>query len=144
MQHVVSQLISKKEELQGELNFYKVKVAQLEEVLHGINISIKTFDPDFDLNSVKTKRFTGNKHYFKRGEGHTMILDTLRKTDTPLTTNEITNIVMRKKNLDTEDKILVEKIQKSLLAILKKQEQNKTVKSLSKDNYQGFLWEIAA
>lgn len=32
MQHVVSQLISKKEELIGELNFHKSKIVQLEEV----------------------------------------------------------------------------------------------------------------
>jgi len=144
MQHVVSQLITKKEELQGELNFYRTKVAQLEEVLHGIDISIKAFDPDFDLNSVKSKRFTGNKHYFKRGESHTMILDTLRKADKPLKTSEITNILMKKKNLDTEDKTLVDKIQKSLLMVLKKQEQNKTIKAVKKDNYYGFSWEIVA
>ena len=43
MQHVVSQLITKKEELQGELNLYKTKVAQLEEILKGIDISILNF-----------------------------------------------------------------------------------------------------
>ncbi len=144
MQHVVSQLITKKEELQGELNFYKTKVAQLEEVLKGIDISIKAFAPDFDLSSVKTKRFTGDKHYFKRGESHIMILDALRKADKPLTTSEITNILMKKKNLDTEDKELVDKIQKSILNALKQQQKNHTIKAINKDNYYGFSWEIVA
>jgi|GEM_PF-2143725 len=44
MQHVVSQLISKKEELLGELKFYKSKIQQLEEVVKSIDISIKVFD----------------------------------------------------------------------------------------------------
>ncbi len=51
-----------------------------------------------------------------------MILDALRKADKPLKTSEITNILMKKKNLDTENKTLVDKIQKSLLMALKKQE----------------------
>jgi hypothetical protein len=55
MQHVVSQLISKKEELSGELKFYKTKVQQLEEIINGIDTSIKVFSPDFDIYTATNK-----------------------------------------------------------------------------------------
>ncbi|MCK9472078.1 MAG: hypothetical protein M0Q88_10045 [Bacilli bacterium] len=140
MQHVVSQLITKKEELSGELNFYKTKISQLEEVLNGIDISIKVFDPDFKLCSVKAKRFTGNTHYFKRGESHVLVLDTLRKSQKPMKTHEIVIELMKKKELDYQDLTLVEKVKKTLLTTLKKQEKNNLIKVVDSSN--GFTWAI--
>lgn len=119
MQHVVSQLITKKEELSGELNFYKTKISQLEEILSGIDISIKVFDPDFKLCSVKAKRFTGNTHYFKRGESHVLVLDTLRKSQKPMKTHEIAIELMKKKELDYQDLTLVEKVDLHSMSITK-------------------------
>ncbi|MCK9372473.1 MAG: hypothetical protein M0P91_04690 [Sulfuricurvum sp.] len=144
MQHVVSQLITKKEELLGELKFHKTKVQQLEEVINGIDISISVFDPEFDLKKIKPKRYTGNKHYFKHGESFTMILDTLRKAKAPLTTHEITIELMKKKKLDYENKELVSNIQRSLSGTLKKQADNKTIQKIGEDSYNGFQWVISA
>ena len=143
MQHVVSQLISKKEELSGELKFYKTKIQQLEEIINGIDTSIKVFSPDFDLKNIKAKRYTGNQHYFKRGESHVMILDTLRKAKVPMTTNEITLELMKKKQLDHEDQTLVRNIQKSLCGTLKKQAANKTIQVVGKDSLN-IQWAISA
>lgn len=143
MQHVVSQLITKKEELLGELNFHKTKVQQLEEVVKSIDISISVFDPEFDLKKIKPKRFTGNQHYFKRGEANVMVLDALRKAKAPLTTNEITVELMKKKKLDHEDQNLVRNIQKSLCGTLKKQANNKTIQAVGKDSLN-IQWAISA
>lgn len=140
MQHVVSQLITKKEELSGELNFYKTKISQLEEVLNGIDISIKVFDPDFKLCSIKAKRFTGNTHYFKRGESHVLVLDILRKSQKPMKTHEIVIELMKRKELDYQDLTLVEKVKKTLLTTLKKQEKNNLIKVVDSSN--GFTWAI--
>jgi predicted nuclease with TOPRIM domain len=52
MQHVVSQLITKKEELLGELKFHKSKVQQLEEFVKSIDVSISVLDPEFDLKTI--------------------------------------------------------------------------------------------
>lgn len=145
MQHVVSQLISKKEELFGELIYHKSKIKQLQEVLNGIDVSILAFDPEFDTSSIKPKRYTGRQqHYFARGESHRMILDTLRKADKPLSTSDITIELMKKKSLDYSDKKLVDNVQKSLLNTLKKQEKNNLIKAVDKDNYYGFFWVLAA
>lgn len=144
MQHVVSQLISKKEELSGELKFYKSKIQQLEEVIQSIDISIKVFDPDFDIKNIKAKRYTGNQHYFKHGESHVMILDTLRKAKEPMTTGDIAIELMRKKKLDYDDRALMDNVQKSLLNTLKKQAKNNLIHSIGKNNMNGFIWELVA
>lgn len=144
MQHVVSQLISKKEELSGELKFYKTKVQQLEEIINGIDTSIKVFSPDFDIKKIKAKRYTGNKHYFKRGESHVMILDTLRKAKEPMTTSDITIELMRKKKLDYENRALMDNVQKSLLNTLKKQVKSNLIQAVNKNSLTGFTWELVA
>jgi hypothetical protein len=136
MQHVVSQLITKKQELIGELNYHKAKVEQLQEVIGSIAVSIKAFDPDFDLSTVKPKRYTGKRQFFEHGESHRMTLDALRKAGKPLTTGEICRELMKRKKLDTTDKELVDSVQKSLLNTLKRQEDNQLIKSTSKENYK--------
>ena len=133
MQHVVSQLISKKEELIGELNFHKSKIVQLEEILKGMDISIKVFQPDFDLTNIKAKKYTGNTHYFKKGESFTMILDTLRKAQKPISSLNITIEIMKIKKLNYENVDLLNKIQRALLVTMKNLEKQNLIKSVGKD-----------
>ena len=133
MQHVVSQLISKKEELVGELNFHKSKIVQLEEILKGMDISIKVFQPDFDLANIKAKKYTGNTHYFKKGESFTMILDTLRKAQKAMSDLDITIEIMKIKKLDYQDMDLLNKIQRTLLITIKNLEKQNLIKSVGKD-----------
>jgi len=142
MQHVVSQLITKKEELTGELNYHKGKMKQLEDVISSLDTSIKVFDPRFDIKSIKSKRYSPNKQYFQRGESHTLVLDVLRKAKAAITTNEITIEVMKKKRLDYEDKNLITSISKSLQATLNTQVKNKLIQKTN--NGLSNCWEIVA
>lgn len=144
MQHVVSQLITKKQELTGELKYYKAKVEQLQQVVDSIDISIKAFDPDFDPSKIKPKRYSGKRHYFERGESHRMVLDALRRAGKPLTTGEICRELMKRKGLDTKDKELIDSVQKSLLNTLKRQEENDLLEVIEKDNVNGFTWQLCA
>ncbi len=56
MQHVVSQLVSKKEELQGELKYRKQRIKDLEEFIRSVDTSIALFDPEYNVKAIKTKR----------------------------------------------------------------------------------------
>ena len=142
MQHVVSQLITKKEELTGELNYHKGKMRQLEDIISGLNTSIKVFDPKFDLKSIKPIRYSPNKQYFKRGESHTLVLDALRNEGKAISTNNITIAVMKKKGLDYEDKDLVTAVSKSLQSNLNTQVKNKLIKKTNDGMFN--YWEIVA
>ena len=57
MQHVVSQLITKKEELRGELKYCKQRIKDLEELIRGVDTSIALFDPEYNVKAIKTKRY---------------------------------------------------------------------------------------
>lgn len=140
MEHVVSQLIKKRSEFEGQFIFYQKKLSELEKLINASDLLIKAFNPFFNIEEIQPKRFTGNKHYFKRGESHIMILDTLRKAQEPLRTSEITKELMRKKNLDIEDQTLIDNIQKTILCTLKRQEKSNLIQSVSKDNLNGFSW----
>ncbi len=142
MQHVVSQLITKRAELKGELHHHQKRIEQLEEIIYGIDLSIQAFDTTIEFDQIKAKRYSDRENYFKRGEANTMILDTLRKAQEPLTTTQITKELMKKKKLDPEDQKKVDSIQKSLLHTLKKHEKGKIVRIVSKDNINGFTWEL--
>ena len=142
MQHVVSQLRTKKSELQGELDFYVKKVEQLRTAVESVDISIKLFDPDFKLEDVKSKKFKTKSHYFKRGEAQRYILDYLRRTQSAKTTTEITKSLMQKKGLDYEDQELQSGVQKSILHSLRKLETAKAVRSISFEYGTGNTWEL--
>lgn len=144
MKHVVSQLITKRAELKGELIHHHKRIQQLEEIIYGIGLSIQAFDETITLDDIKAKRYSDREHYFKSGEAHVMILDTLRKAQKPMRTTDITIELMKKKNLDSDNQVLLANIQKSLLQTLKKQEKGKIIHSLGKDNINGFTWELVA
>ena len=144
MQHAVSQLITKKEELQGELKYCKQRIKDLEEFIKGVDTSITLFDPDYNLKSIKVKRYSPNEHHFKRGESHTMILDTLRRANEPLSTNEITLNIMSRKDFDIEDKKLITNIQKTLSKTISTQATNKLIRLTHSDSLNNKYWEIVA
>ncbi|MDA3945771.1 MAG: hypothetical protein PF439_03720 [Helicobacteraceae bacterium] len=144
MQHVVSQLITKKEELIGELKHYKEKVYKLEESVCAIYSSILLFDPKYNVRAIKAKRFTSKPNYFKTGESHTLVLDTLRRSKEPLSTNQITLQIMQVKIFDIKDKELVVNIQKTLSKTINNQERNKLIRRTHSDASRNIYWEILA
>ncbi|MBU1669243.1 hypothetical protein KKC13_12560 [bacterium] len=144
MQHVVSQLITKKEELQGELKYSKQRIKDLEEFIRGVDTSIALFDPEYNVKSIKTKRYSPKQQYFQKGESHTMILDTLRNSDKPLSTSEIAISILKLKDMDIEDKSLRINVQKTLSTTLKKQVSSNLIRETHTDSMNNKYWEIVA
>lgn len=144
MQHVVSQLVSKKEELTGELKYCKQRIKDLEEIIKGVDTSIVLFDPEYNVKSIKSKRYSPKQHYFKKGESHTLILDTLREANEPLSTSEITLAIMAEKDFDTEDQSLTTNIQKTLASTLSNQANNNLIRKTHTDKVNNNYWEIVA
>ena len=142
MQHVVSQLITKKQELLGEVEYFKEKVKQTEEILKSIDLSIKVFDPDFNLENVKAKNLYKKSHNFKHGEANRLILDLFRKDPNPKTTTDITKALMEIKDLNFENLELVESVQKSIIRTLHNQEKQKILKSAYTDLGNILTWRL--
>lgn len=144
MEHVVSQLITKRKELEGEYLFHKKKLATLEELLNATNLLIRAFNPLINLEDIKPKRYTGRKRYFKKGESHKMILDLFRNRQEPMTTTDITKELMRQKKLNYDEQELLDNVQKSVLHTLKNQQKNNLIQSIHKDSLNGFTWELCS
>jgi len=147
MEHALSQLIEKKKRIQGELKHHRERAEQLSELLYGVKIAIKAFDPNFDIKTIKAKRYTRTKNknqsYFKRGETHRLILDTLRVAKEPLTNLEIAIELMKKKNLDYTEKDLVKSVQQSIQYTLRTQERNEIIKKTYTAKSNSTYWILA-
>lgn len=75
----------------------------MEEIIKGVDSSITLFDPEYNVKAIKSKRYSPKQHYFKKGESNTLILDTLREANEPLSTSEITLAIITEKDFDTEN-----------------------------------------
>ena len=129
MDHVLSGLISKRTDIKSEIVFLKNKIQEMENIVECLDVSIKVFNPDFDLNSVKDKKYKQNSSYFKQGELHKLVLDILRKSKEPLITRDIVSEVMKIKGLDISDKKLFINIQQTLYSTLKRQKSANIISS---------------
>jgi hypothetical protein len=76
--HVLSALIGKRSELMGLIDVKRKELEQLNQGLLSIDGTIKLFDPDFNLLSVKSKRHYAVDDVFGRGELSRLALEMLR------------------------------------------------------------------
>lgn len=123
MQHVVSQLIEKRKELEGEAIFYQEKLETLTEQIRAIDTSIVIFDPEFNPKGLAFKRFSPHERYFRRGESMILVFDILRKSEKPLSTSELADKIVEVKNLDLNDKDLRNRIRETIRVTLHNQEK---------------------
>lgn len=118
MQHVVSQLLTKRQELAGEALYYQKKIDELNKQIIAIDTSIAIFDPEFSPKGLKLKRFSPKKRYFAHGEAMILIFDLLREAREPLATADIVKAIMMKKGLDIANKELYSGISGTIRARL--------------------------
>lgn len=86
---VLSGLISKYSELAGELDIMRQKVRATENDLVHISSTIKIFEPNYPLNTIKAKQNRRPIKGIRQGETKRLILDILREAEGPLSTSEI-------------------------------------------------------
>ncbi|MFC2429095.1 MAG: hypothetical protein ACFNTA_09115 [Campylobacter sp.] len=64
--HVISALVSKHSELQGNIKYYQDIVLKLKSELETIDRAIAIFDPSYKTTFIRAKRVT-NAPYFPHG-----------------------------------------------------------------------------
>lgn len=94
--HVISALVKKRAELRGDIIHYKQLIATLDKDLQTIDATIKIFDVDYDISSVKPIRKKKN-FFFNNGEAKVLVLETLKNSKIPISTDKITDILASKK-----------------------------------------------
>ena len=66
--HVVSGLLSKREEIAGQITTIQAEIGRLQGALTHLDNTIKLFSPQYDLRTIKGKRTYTKSKNFERGE----------------------------------------------------------------------------
>ena len=138
--HVISALVKKRAELRGDIIHYKQLIATLDKDLQTIDATIKIFEPDYKFGSEKIVNKHRNK-FFNNGEAKVLVLEVLKNSDIPLSTDKISDIIATNKNLSFENKTVKSNFQKSILLALNTCLSNNLVEKVSKDGLS-IVWKI--
>ena len=138
--HVISALVKKRAELRGDIIHYKQLIATLDKDLQTIDATIKIFDVDYDISSIKPVIKSRNR-FFNNGEAKVLVLEVLKNSKLPISTDKISEIIAVKRNLSFENKIDKSNFQKSILLALNTCLSNNLVEKVSK-NGLSIVWKI--
>ena len=138
--HVISALSTKRGEILGSIKHYKQIISSLDKDLTNIDATIKIFEPDYKFGSEKIV----NKHrnrFFNNGEAKVLVLEVLKNSNLPISTDKIADIIATNKNLSFENKTDKSNFQKSILLALNTCLSNDIVEKVSKDGLS-IVWKI--
>jgi hypothetical protein len=114
--HVVSGLKAKRAEIAGHIRELEKEVKVWRARQAHVDASIKLFDPDFKLETIKPRRKRHPAHYFRHGEQGRLILDTLREHP-GITATEIATRLLTLKSIPTDPDTVTEAKDRALLAL---------------------------
>jgi hypothetical protein len=139
--HVVSGLLSKREEIAGQISTIQAEIGRLQGALTYLDNTIKLFSPQYDLRTIKGKRTYTKSKNFERGEAQRMTLDVLREFKKPLCSREIVDELLERKSIEPTSTAIVN-LQKNILTILHSLEKRNIITQV--DSAGGALkWKIA-
>lgn len=138
--HVVSGLVAKKSELAGLIQHYQAEISRISFDLKHLDATIKLFDPDFDLRTVKSKEYRERNQYFKPGECLRLALDVLREAGQPMNSQDIGLSVIGAKGFENMPDAC-KQAQKSVFAALANLEAKGLVSRIEKDGLLVY-WQL--
>ena len=138
--HIIFELVKKIAELRGDIIHYKQLIATLDKDLQTIDATIKIFDVDYDISSIKPVIKSRNR-FFNNGEAKVLVLEVLKSNKLPLSTDKISEIIATNRNLAFENKTDKSNFQKSILLALNTCLSNNLVEKVSKDGLS-IVWKI--
>ena len=97
--HIISALILKRSEIQGQIKFYKESIQTLKVKLENISKTIKIFEPNYDLRAITPKAH--RIKLFKNGELKQLVVECL-KTNPYVSISSITEYVVSIKSIESE------------------------------------------
>ena len=138
--HVISALSTKRGEILGSIKHYKQIISSLDKDLTNIDATIKIFEPDYKFGSEKIVNKHRNK-FFNNGEAKVLVLEVLKNSQMPISTDKISEIIATNRNLSFENKTVKSNFQKSILLALNTCLSNNLVEKVSKDGLS-IVWKI--
>lgn len=104
--HVISALVRKRAELAGDIETGQAAVQRMIRELEGLDATIRLFDPDYRVETIRPKAFRPPEDWSKRGEMTRIILDILRQAAEPLTSRDIATQLVAERALEPTEKLM--------------------------------------
>jgi hypothetical protein len=127
--HVITALAKRRAQLAGEIESTQVKLHQMILDLEHLDRTLLTFDPSYEIASIKPKAFRPPADWSKRGEMTRLILGILRKATEPLTSRDIGLQLIIERALDKDDARLLRLMTKRIGVALRGQRDKGVVRS---------------
>lgn len=134
-QHVIAGLVRKRAELSGEIEAIRQMSADLE----NLDVTLRMFDPAYEIESMRPKAFRPPEDWAKRDE--MTPIGILRQAAGPLTTRDIALQLIVERALDKNDQRLLRLTTKRVGVALWAQRTNGTVRC-EQGPGQFNVWEI--
>ena len=139
--HVISALSTKRGEILGSIKHYKQLILSLDKDLQNIDATIKIFEPDYKFGSEKVVNKHTRNRFFNTGEAKVLVLEVLKNSKLPISTDKISDIVATMRNVSFENKTDKSNFQKSILLALTTCLSNNLIEKVSKDGLS-IVWKI--
>jgi hypothetical protein len=138
-EHVLSGLIAKRKEIAGRIEYLQIEIRQLVVALDHVDASIRLFDPDVDLEDVKSR--LPPRHMAFKGEVSRILLNTLRKAPKAMPVSELALVVLSERGLSADDKPFLIVLKRRVDACLRSLRKKGLVRS-QRPIGSLHLWEI--
>jgi len=141
MSHVVSALITKRAQLAGRIDHVQTELRQLVVDLDNVEATLRIFDPDLEVPNLVPRNVPAALPAMKGDTGR-IILNALRVAARPLTTNEVTEAVMKERGLDIDNPSLFRTMSKRVGACMRHWKNERGVIRSMPGPRQQHLWQI--
>ncbi len=95
--YAISTLKRRRAEIDGEIKACELQLRGLNEALCHLDATLALFDPDYDPALVRPKRLFRRAKLFGGRKLTGLILDARRRTERPLTTQEVVSVIAAKR-----------------------------------------------
>ena len=139
--HIVSGLVTKRAEIDGQIIARLTEIKDLKQVLHHIDRTIKVFSPEFDLRTIRATRTNTRNALFQHGEAQRLVLGVMREHGEAMTSRQIADAIIDSKDFEALSSTITQ-VQKDVSNILRRLERKGVV--VLSDSNDGILhWRIA-
>jgi len=139
--HVVTALIQKRGELSGRIDHLQSELRQAVVDLDNVEATLRIFVPDAEIPDL-APRNVPQANPAERGDHLRVILVALREAARPLTTNELTEAVMKARGLEIDNAKLFRTMSKRVGACLRTAKNERGILKSMPGPAQQHLWTI--
>ncbi len=134
--HVVSGLVAKRSEVSGLISHYQHEIARLQDDMQHLDATIKLFDPEYYLRTIRAKQVRQHSRLFANGECHRLMLEALREMGGQGSTGEIAQRIHARKGFE------VKAVHHGVDAMLRRAASSGLLVKAGR-NESGNLWKLA-